>query len=88
MNSMADQRTFGHALGLVMIWNGAMGTLLPIDHCLAFRHGPQWWRNTMDWFVARPAVTRSLGIAELAAGLWLACEPFRLRPATRLRPVS
>jgi hypothetical protein len=90
MNPMTEHQNVSHALGLAMIWNGAMGALLPTDHCLALRAGPRWWRNTVDWFAARPQVTRSLGIAELAAGLWLTRETFGLRPANRRRhrPVS
>ena len=71
MSRNAREQNVLETLGLFLTWNGAMGTLLPGDHCLAWRRGPDWWRHIIDWFVARPDVTRSLAIAELAGGLWL-----------------
>jgi hypothetical protein len=71
MSRNAREQSVLETLGIFLTWNGAIGTLLPVDHCLAWRRGPNWWRHAIDWFVARPEVTRSVAIAELAGGLWL-----------------
>jgi hypothetical protein len=56
------------AIGVLMMWNGMMGVLLPVEHCRAIRGGPRWWREAVDWFAARPAVARAAAIAGLVAG--------------------
>jgi hypothetical protein len=66
-----------------------MGTLLPVEHCLAFKRGPRVWRDAMDWFAARPQLTRGLSLAELGAGLWLTVYADCQRRSPRCRePIS
>lgn len=60
------------SVGMVMIGDGVLGMLRPSQHCLLWRGGPRWWRDTIDWFAAHPAFTRSVAAAEVAAGVWLA----------------
>ena len=37
MSRNAREQSVLETLGLFLTWNGAMGTLLPVDHCLAWR---------------------------------------------------
>lgn len=60
------------SLGMVMIGDGVLSALRPAEHCRIWRTGPRWWRDTIDWFVAHPGLTRALAIAELNAGLAMA----------------
>jgi hypothetical protein len=76
-------------LGLAMIWGGMMGIFVPVEYCLGFKGGPRLWRSSMDWFAARPQLTRTLSLAELGAGLWLTTLAARKRPPVRhLDPIS
>jgi hypothetical protein len=89
MNRYGKELSASEALGFAMIWDGTMGTLLPVEHCLALSRGPQFWRNTMEWFAARPQLTRGLSVAELGAGLWLTAQSKRRqRMARRHEPIS
>lgn len=57
---------------MMMIGDGALGLLQPQRHMRLWENGPCWWRAMMQPFVRRPALTRAVGAAELAAGIWLA----------------
>jgi hypothetical protein len=72
-----DKYSAAEALSMAMMWDGAMGTLLPAERCLAWRGGPRWWRNTIDWFVSHPRLTRSLAVMELGVGMWLTARPIK-----------
>jgi hypothetical protein len=58
--------------GMLMIGDGVLGAIRPAQHCRIWRMGPRWWRDTIDWFVAHPGLTRAVAVAELNAGLALA----------------
>lgn len=60
--------------GMVLIGDAVLGLARPAEHCLLWRGGPQWWRNTIDWFAEHPQVTRTLAAAELAIGLWISID--------------
>jgi hypothetical protein len=72
-----DKHSATEALTIAIIWDGAMSVLLPVEHCRVWRGGPRWWRSTIDWFVARPELTRTLGVAELGVGMWLATRAIK-----------
>lgn len=58
--------------GIVLIGDGVVGALVPVRHSRRYEMGPSPWRSAMRFFVRRPALTRALAAAELAAGLWVA----------------
>jgi hypothetical protein len=58
--------------GMLMIGDGVLGVMYPRGHCLLWRGGPGWWRQSIDWFASHPEITRALAITEIAMGLWLA----------------
>ncbi len=59
-------------LGLAMIGEGVVGTIQPRRYPLFWKRGPQWLRDTAEFFADRPDMTRLVCMAEAAAGLWLA----------------
>jgi hypothetical protein len=75
----ATGRRVAETAGMLMIGDGVLGALRPAEHCLLWRGGPQWWRNTIDWFARHPAMTRAAAVAEVAAGVWCAQQSFGAR---------
>jgi hypothetical protein len=54
---------------MLMIGDGVLGILRPVEHCLIWRGGPDWWRDMIEWFAAHPEITRAAAVAELIAGV-------------------
>jgi hypothetical protein len=77
-------RRFSESVGMLMIGDGILGLVSPRQHCLLWHGGPRWWRDTVDWFAAHPAITRTCGATEVAAGLWLASS----QVSNRLPPIQ
>ena len=61
-------------LGLAMIGEGVVGTIQPRRYPLFWKRGPQWLRDTAEFFADRPDMTRLVCMAEAAAGP----PPFRI----------
>lgn len=65
-------RRLSETAGMLMIGDGVLGLMYPREHCLLWRGGPSWWRDSIDWFASHPQMTRAFAATELAAGFWLA----------------
>ena len=63
--------------GMLMIGDGALGTVAPRAHCLLWRHGSPIWKKMISFFARRPELTRLLAVGEVATGLWLAQRQWR-----------
>ena len=61
-------------LAMLMVGDGVLSLINPKRHCLLWRTGPKVWRNLADEFAEHPQMTRGLGVAEVATGIWLASE--------------
>jgi hypothetical protein len=72
MEANESTRRAAESAAMLMIGDGVLGLLRPAEHCLIWSAGPQWWRDTVDWFATHPNVTRGAAAVELVAGLWLA----------------
>lgn len=59
---------------MLMVGDGLLSLINPKRHCLLWDVGPKAWRTMVDEFADHPKVTRGFGVAEVAAGLWLAAE--------------
>lgn len=59
---------------MLMVGDGLLSLINPKRHCLLWETGPKAWRDLADEFAEHPKVTRGLGLAEMAAGVWLASE--------------
>jgi hypothetical protein len=57
---------------MMMIGDGLLAMVEPRRHCLLWKAGPAWWERTLDPFVDHPNMTRVVGAAGLALGVWLA----------------
>lgn len=64
-------------LALLLAGDGLVAMVQPRRHMLLWREGPDAWRRMSDVFVERPLLTRLVGAAELAAGIWLASRQRR-----------
>jgi hypothetical protein len=69
--SLVEARTL-EVLALTMIGDGVLALLQPERHMLLWRRGPRPWREVNRYFLDRPMLTRLVGAATVAAGLWLA----------------
>ena len=72
MTTEITTNRIAESAGMLMIGDGVLGLLRPSRHCLIWRGGPNWWRESVDWFARHPDVTRAAAAAEIGAGLWLA----------------
>jgi hypothetical protein len=66
---------------MLMIGDGALAAVAPRRHMLVWREGPESWEHFVDAFAQRPAMTRVLGLIEVAAGFWLAGRSVQGAPA-------
>ena len=65
-------RRWWELVAIPLVGDGMLGILIPARHVRRWLVGPTWWRDAMRPFVRRPQLTRWVGIAEVALGLWLA----------------
>ena len=68
---MVKQRML-ESTAMMMIGDGLLALVQPRRHMQVWESGPRLWRMMMRPFLASPALTRSIGALELAAGIWLA----------------
>ncbi len=71
-NNLAFRYTV-QAGALLLIGNGVMGLLRPRWHPLAWSAGPKLLRAATEELAEHPKTARAVYIAQLAAGIALAC---------------
>jgi hypothetical protein len=60
-----------HFAAMVLIGDGVMALVHPKRDANAWKAGPKFWRNSMKALAKRPALTRAIGVAQIAGGvLW------------------
>jgi hypothetical protein len=69
--SIIGRRT-AETIALAAIGDGVMALIKPREHVALWSSGPAWWRWMVEPLERRPGLTRALGIAGIAFGLWLA----------------
>jgi hypothetical protein len=62
---------------MVLIGDGVMAMVCPKTDAKAWKKGPKWWCDLMEEFVRRPGLTRVVGAAQIAAGVWWALRQER-----------
>ncbi len=85
---------------IVMIGDGVLGVVSPRRHLKLWYRGPAAWQKLVSGCLRHTGLIRLMGVAEVAAGIWLAqrewervaSEPLLpaaqpSRPASRLRAV-
>ena len=72
-----------HLTAMVLVGDGLLALLAPQREARAWRMGPEPFRTLMSVMASRPELTRWVGAAEVAAGIWwvLRDEPAKLRAA-------
>lgn len=63
-----------HFAAMALIGDGVMAVVRPQHDARAWKRGPRPWQNLMEELHDRPALTRLIGIAQVAAGVWWALE--------------
>ena len=59
-------------LAMMMIGDGVLAVVEPGHHVRLWEGGPRWWTSMVEPFEDRATLTRCLGAAEIALGVWLA----------------
>jgi hypothetical protein len=69
--SIIGRRT-AETIALAAIGDGVMALIKPREHVALWSTGPAWWRRMVEPFERSPGLTRAMGAAGIAFGLWLA----------------
>jgi hypothetical protein len=68
-------------LAMLMIGDSVLALISPRRHVALWISGPGFWQRTVTPLLRRPNLVRTLGLAGLVAGVWLA---WREEPAAPL----
>lgn len=63
-----------HFCVMFLIGDGMMAAIRPSRSAKAWVAGPKTWRNLMEHLVEHPELTRAIGLAEAAVGIWWAVQ--------------
>jgi hypothetical protein len=63
-----------HFAAMVLIGDGVMALIRPEQDAKAWKKGPKVWRDLMHGLSKRPALTRAIGAAQIAGGIWWALK--------------
>ncbi len=63
-----------HFAAMVMIGDGMMALINPEVDAKAWKKGPKVWRDLMHGLSKRPTLTRVIGLAQIAGGIWWALK--------------
>lgn len=61
-----------HFAAMVLIGDGVMALIRPTADASAWNRGPRPWRKLMRSLAKRPNLTRAIGAAQIAAGIYWA----------------
>ena len=61
-----------HFTAMVFIGDGVMALIHPTRDAHAWKTGPKPWRSLMHELSKRPILTRAIGAAQIAGGIWWA----------------
>jgi len=63
-----------HFAAMVLIGDGVMALIHPTLDAKAWDSGPKPWRDLMHGLAKRPNLTRAIGAAQIAAGIYWALK--------------
>jgi hypothetical protein len=63
-----------HFAAMVMIGDGVMALINPERDAKAWKKGPKPWRNFMHHLSKKPTLTRVIGVAQIAGGIYWALK--------------
>jgi hypothetical protein len=72
-----------HLTAMVLVGDGLLALVAPRRDARAWRMGPEPFRTLMGVMATRPQLTRWVGAAQIALGVWLVMreQPRKLRAA-------
>ncbi len=73
---MASKR-WKHFAAMALIGDGVMAVVRPRRDAEAWKIGPKAWQNLMQKFHESPVLTRTVGAAQIAGGIWWALRQER-----------
>ncbi len=59
---------------MTLIGDGVMAVVHPTQDARAWKSGPRPWRCLMGRLQRRPVLTRMIGLAQIAGGVWWALK--------------
>ena len=69
---MLSTKRAQHFLAMVLIGDGVMALVHPTRDAEAWKKGPRLWRDLMHTLGENPGLTRAIGVAQIAGGIWWA----------------
>lgn len=66
-------------VAMLMIGDGVLATIAPTEHVRLWRKAPTGFDKMLKKFEKNPTLTRSLGLLEIALGIWLAKAQYQKR---------
>jgi hypothetical protein len=63
-----------HFAAMILIGDGMMALIHPEKDARAWKSGPKPWRDLMHALSKRPSLTRFIGAAQIAGGIWWALK--------------
>jgi hypothetical protein len=69
-----SRKRWKHFAAMALIGDGVMALIRPEHDAMAWKRGPAPWRRLMDDLHQRPALTRSIGAAQIVGGIWWALQ--------------
>ncbi len=63
-----------HFAAMALIGDGVMALVHPQRDAAAWHAGPEVWQRLMRALHDRPALTRAIGAAQIAGGIWWAMQ--------------
>ena len=69
---MMLSKRWQHFTAMVLIGDGVMALIHPEKDAQAWKRGPKPWRELMHILHENPALTRVIGAAQIAGGVWWA----------------
>jgi hypothetical protein len=68
----SNSKRWKHFAAMALIGDGVMALVRPQHDARAWSTGPKPWQNMMNNLHDRPALTRVIGVAQIAGGIWWA----------------
>jgi len=72
MGKPSLSKRWKHFAAMALIGDGVMALVHPQRDAAAWKAGPRVWQNLMQGLRERPVLTRAIGAAQIAAGIWWA----------------
>ncbi len=71
---MMLSKRWQHFTAMVLIGDGMMALIHPQKDAKAWQRGPKAWKDLMQTLHERPGLTRAIGVAQIAGGVWWALQ--------------